>query len=411
MTAQQLVTKSALSLSALADSMRDELTGNIIPFWLSMIDIEHGGFNSYSDVGGEHISGLEKGSLLNSRILWFFSRAARELKEFKLSGACYGAAVHAFEFLKDHLLDSEHGGLYWSVDVHGQPLDTQKHIYNQAFAVYALSEWYVTSKDESILPLIDSLHQLIELHARDHTNRGYIEAFDREWNSIENTLLCDTGEAVSPKSMNTHLHILEAYSRYYDIHPVPEVKAAIVELIFLLCGDIQNDRNSFFQFFSLDWQVQSYNHSFGHDIEGSWLVWEAAEKVLMDEELKYVQKSILDMVDSVSRYGLDFDGAVFNEWVNNRFTDTMRVWWVQAEAIVGFVNAWQITRDPKYLDAAKKPWLVLSNMLIDEKNGEWHWETDRWGSVNLKRPKVSLWKCPYHNGRACLEILKRSSEE
>ncbi len=393
----------------LAEAMSTELIGNIIPFWLNQKDLR-GGFHSFSNVNNIRNENADKGALLNSRIIWFFSRSAAVLDDKQLVQQCFEAAEHGVNFLKEKLIDPINGGIYWSVDVNGQPLDTQKHIYNQAFAVYALAEWYELSKDTDALAVIENLFLLIEKHGRDSQYRGYLEAFDEQWQPIDNHLVCDTEDVVCEKSMNTHLHIMEAYSRLYDIHPSGELKMALKELVQLMCIETQNERFSFAQFFNRQWQVQSINHSYGHDIEGSWLIWDAAVKVMSDSELSSVKEVVLSMAESVLKYGVDYDGAVCNELINNCELDTTRIWWVQAEGVVGFVNAWQINQEDRFLMAASSTWRIVEGMLVDRDNGGWHQETDRWGNVRSE-PKVSFWKCPYHNGRACLEVITRGREE
>ncbi len=395
-----------VELFTMASEMELELTKNIIPFWLAQKD-ERGGFFSFADQANNRDSQAIKGCLLNSRILWFFSRSASELTDPVVATECRQAARHAFRFMKNSLMDSDFGGVYWSVDCEGVPMDTQKHIYCQAFAIYALSEWYALTHDSEALRMIEQLYSLIELHAKDAVHKGYYEAFNREWESIGNDLICDSEDVVSDKSMNTHLHILEAYSRYFDINPNPELKERIIELIGLLCNETQNHHFSFDQFFTSDWRVQSKNHSYGHDIEGSWLIWEAAEKVITGDQLAIIKDRVLAMADRVKAYGTDVDGAINHEWIDEKFIDTTRVWWVQAEAIVGFLNAWQLTGRSGYLNAAQQPWLIIRNSIVDHVHGEWHQEVDRWGRPNLSAPKVSPWKCPYHNGRACLEVMSR----
>jgi mannobiose 2-epimerase len=386
--------------------MRGDLTENIIPFWLNQID-PAGGFYAFADYKTVRDSHASKGALLNSRILWFFARAARELSGTQQATQCYLAAEHAYQFMSTYLIDPEFGGLYWSVTSDGSPLDTQKHVYNQAFAIYALSEWFAITKDEQVLETIKAIYSLIENHARDHEFGGYLEAFDRKWHSISNELVCDTENVISEKSMNTHLHIMEAYSRLYDVAPDETLKESLRELVTIMCDETQNERHSFELFFSRDWQVQSVNHSYGHDIEGAWLIWDAAAKVFSTHELDTIRATVLEMTDAVQTFGVDSDGAVCNEWVKDQFVDMTRVWWVQAESVVGFINAWEMTGEDTYLASASKPWGVIKNMFIDAEHGEWHRQTNRYGDVDVTEPKVSSWKCPYHNGRACLEIMSR----
>ena len=394
------------SLAPLAIDMEKELRNNILPFWLKQID-PGGGFIAQTDHRGVEEKNAPKGCLLNSRILWTFARAARQLDHED----CFLGAKHAYDYLIKAFEDVELGGLFWSVDGQGQPLDTSKHIYNQAFGVYALAEWYATCQEPEVLSKALELAQLIETYGADSRYGGYRESFNRCWQTLPNVLICDTEDVVSEKSMNTHLHILEAYSRLYQVHPEKWLGDRIRQLIRLLTETMQNPGASFFQFFSASWQVQSKNHSYGHDIEGSWLISAANQILQMDTEQSPTRQTVLAMAEQVLKYGRDSDGSVMNEWIEGRHINADKVWWVQAEAVVGFANAWQMSGDQRYLVAAYQAWGFTRKFLIDHDYGEWHWQTDRWGKPDENRSKLEFWKCPYHNGRACMEIMARSVSE
>lgn len=394
------------SADMFVQEMKEELNKNILPFWLKQMD-ERGGFYSLSDFSGNVDTSAPKGGLLHSRVLWTFARAARMFRGDEKGTQYYKAAQHAHNFILKQLTDDEFGGLYWMTDEAGAVTDDCKHLYNQAFGVYALAEWYDTCGEKAVLEQAIAISQKIELHARDKVNGGYMESFNRQWQRTPNQLICDTESVVSDKSMNTHLHMLEAYSRLYDVHPVEWLKESLIEMIGILTEQMLDERSSYIQFFSADWQAESKNHSYGHDIEGSWLIWEAAAKVCPEDMKFKVRKIILNMVEEVLLNGIDTNGAVLNEWKEGRYIDADKVWWAQPEGVVGFFNAYQLTGNEKYLKVVQGIWRFVQDHFVDSVNGEWHSQTDRWGTPRENAPKLEPWKCPYHNGRGCMEIIDR----
>jgi len=387
-------------------ALETEVNENILSFWLGFQDHEQGGFYCYADFDGIIDIAHPKSVLLHSRILWAFSSAYRLLGREEYAAA----AKHAYDFLTRQALDTDLGGVYWMLDHAGRVMDSQKHIYNQGFAIYALSEYHRATGDESAKQLAIHLFELIEKHAYDAEQKGYFEAYDKQWNSIANALICDTAEGViTEKSMNTHLHILEAYANLLRIWPNSLLQARVRELIEVFRDRIILPNGHFGLFFSRDWQCVSHDISYGHDIEGTWLI-DDAVRLLPDKSfVREITTLTTQMAQITLQEGLDSDGAIFNELRDHHLLDTDRVWWVQAEGMVGFFNAYLKSMNPKFHKAGLDCWNIITKQLIDKNNGEWYWKTYRDGRPYLDRAKVEPWKCPYHNGRACLELIERLS--
>lgn len=387
-----------------AEELLAELRENILPYWINkMTDHEFGGFYGRRDGHDNLEEQSPKGVILNTRILWTFSAAARLLKD----ESYLKTARRAFEYMQQYFVDRKHEGVYWMVDYRGEPLQPKKQIYAQAFAIYAFAEYFQASSDNEALTAAQHLFRLIERHSYDRHLDGYLEAFDERWKLLEDLRLSEK-DANEKKTMNTHLHILEAYTNLYRVWKDPELEEQLRNLIVIFKERILNKQGHFDLFFNERWQVQSHEVSFGHDIEGSWLLHEAAE-VLGDKELiAEIEKIAINMADISIREGLDTDGGIMNEANHHgMLTDTDKHWWPQAEALVGYVNAWQLTGDQKYLAAAARVWSFIKVHLIDKTNGEWFWRVTRDGIVNYDEDKAGPWKCPYHNGRAMIELISR----
>jgi cellobiose epimerase len=394
---------------ALRTEMERDLSQNILPYWMNkMVDEENGGFYGRRDGHDVLEKDADKGVILNTRILWTFSHAARIHVE---SGAAAIAdyrriADRAYAYLINHFVDKEFGGVYWMVDVKGKAVSTKKQIYAQAFAMYAFTEYFLLTHHKEALDKSIQLFYLIEKYSFDREFNGYFEAFDRQWNLLSDLRL-SVKDANEKKTMNTHLHVLEAYTNLYRCWKDPILRKQLRNLILVFRDKIIDPHFHFQLFFDEHWNVRSHEISFGHDIEGSWLLFEAAE-VLGDHELIDALKPVcIKMVDNTIREGMDSDGGIMNEAGHRGVNDTDKHWWPQSEAIVGLVNAWQLTGDEKYLKTASHVWGFIKNNLIDREAGEWHWRVTRAGTVMREEDKAGPWKCPYHNGRAALEILQR----
>lgn len=381
---------------------RAELEVNIVSFWKSkMIDEANGGFHGRMDGANQIISDAPKGLVLNARILWTFS-AAYGLTDRKDDR---DTAMRAYQYLKNHFVDEVHGGMYWMVDSMGRPLETKKQIYAQAFAIYALAEYYKISSDPSVLDLAMSLFQCIETQSFDQDRNGYFEAYDREWNLLDDLRLSDK-DANEAKTMNTHLHILEAYTTLYEVSKDIQVGDKLTNLITLFFDKFLRSIHQFHLFFDEDWNLKSEEISYGHDIEAAWLIHTAA-LVLNDPVL--IQKSGKEAVHVAlaTLPHFDDDGGLWYAGNDQGTYDREKHWWPQAEALVGLMNAYQISGDEKFLYQAQRCWEFINDHLIDQANGEWIWGVDKNGMPMEGEDKAGPWKCPYHNGRAMLEMIRR----
>lgn len=385
----------------MVEEIRKHLTDGIIPFWKKMRDDKNGGYYGYMDHDLQVDEGAVKGCILNSRITWFFANAYLALGDESL----LAEAKHGYDFMKKYCVDREMGGVYWSVRADGTPEDTTKHTYNQAFSIYALSSYYDASKDESALKLAKELFHIIEERCMDEI--GYKEAFDREFHEIENDKLSENG-VIADKTMNTLLHVFEAYTELYRVDGDEAVKKRLMWILDTIAEKIYNPvlhRQEVF----FDREMNSILdlHSYGHDIETAWLIRRGTD-VLGDKS--YEEKMLQIVLDLTGQtYRVAFDGRSFANECEKGVVDENRIWWVQAEALLGFLNGYQLAPEHgEYLEAARAQWIFIRDHVIDKRSGsEWFWDVDKEGRAVSDKPIVEPWKCPYHNGRMCLEVIKR----
>ncbi len=393
-------------VTTMKQEMQDVLQKNILRFWLDkMQDRERGGFYGRIDGHGQLHADAEKGAILNARILWAFSAAYRVLGDPEY----LEAAQRARQYLMEHFIDPDYGGVYWSVDCEGRPLDTKKQFYAIGFALYGLSEFVRATGDSAALDQAIALYRCIEEHALDREYNGYIEAQTRDWQPIADMRLSDL-DANYPKSQNTHLHIIEPYTNLYRVWQSAELEASLRNLIHIFTDRILNPETHHLDlFFDMDWtRGAGALESYGHDIECSWLIHEAA-LVLGDADVLKKVEPVVQMVAKASEKGLNADGSMVHEAnLDTGYVDSDLHWWVQAEAVVGFFNIWQHFGDEAALEKAKRCWQYIKDNLIDYENGEWYWSRHKDGSLNLDDDKAGFWKCPYHNSRMCLEIMERT---
>lgn len=389
--------------------MQDVLMGNILPFWLEKtIDRENGGFYGRIDGHGVLHKEAEKGAILNARILWTFSAAYRVLRKPEY----LEAATRAKDYVIAHFYDKEFGGTYWSLDYLGQPKDTKKQFYAIGFMIYGLSEYARATGDKEALDYAIRLFDTIESHSFDRENNGYIEACTREWGEIADMRLSDF-DANYPKSQNTHLHIIEPYTNLFRVWKDERLERALRNLINIFTDHILNPETHHLDlFFENDWtRGAGHLESYGHDIECSWLMHEAA-LVLGDKDVLAKVEPVVQMVAKASEKGLNADGSMIHEAnLDNGHVDDDLHWWVQAETVVGFFNIYQYFGDETALDKSERCWQYIKDNLIDRENGEWYWSRHADGTLNTDDDKAGFWKCPYHNGRMCLEIIERTEGE
>ena len=386
------------------EEVRNHLEKNIIPFWKGLRDNEFGGYYGYMGYDMVLDKRAVKGCILNSRILWFFSNAYTILKDESL----LDEATHAYRFLREAFLDKEEGGVYWSVSFDGKVEDCTKHTYNQAFAIYALSSYYEASRDPEALGLAMDLFKIVEKKCTDEV--GYLEAQSRRFSLIDNDKLSENG-VMADRTMNTLLHVLEAYTELYKVSGCPKVKVKLCEIMDLFAEKIYNPglhrQEVFFD--------KNYNsiidlHSYGHDIETAWLLDRTLDVIGEYRYQKRIAPITKDLAENI--YKVAFDGNSLANECEKGVVNNHRVWWVQAETVVGFLNAYQ--RDsskPEYLKAAVSEWEFIKKYVIDKRPGsEWISEVSKDGVPYESKPILEPWKCPYHNGRMCFEIIKRNIE-
>lgn len=392
-------------LNELKAAFEKELTGNILDFWeREVYDPVRRTFYGRITNDGDKFEDALLSAVFVTRIMWTFAAAYRRFPE----PGYRKMADEAFRILREMFWDRQNGGIYWSILPDGTPADTQKQFYAQAFFLYALSEYVIAFNDEKARELASGMFALIEKYASDKEFGGYFEATTADWKATDDQQITPRSTNVK-KSMNTHLHILEAYTHFCRIRRTHETEGRLRELIHVFLDKIIEPETSHFHlFFDADWTVRSDIDSYGHDIEGSWLLPEAAE-VLGDQDLIETVRSIaLQMAAVTANEGLGPEGGMYYEKAADHLHDQYD-WWPQAEAVVGFFNAWQHSGDEKYLDLTISSWLFIRNYIIDKKNGEWFWGV----SASLKplpNDKVNGWKAPYHNGRMCLEMMRRIEE-
>ena len=388
---------------------KNELTvelGNILNYWIDhAVDVKDGGFHGRIDNNNRVVPASPKGSVLNARILWSFS-AAYNLDPDK---RYLDIAHRAWQYITDHFIDQEYGGVYWTVDHKGNPLDTKKQVYASAFTLYALSEYYKASGVEMAREQAINLYRVLVDNSYDKTRTGYLEAFTREWQPISDLRL-SAKDANEKKSMNTHLHVLEAYTTLYTVWPDKGLAGQIEALLNnFLDHIIDTEKQHLVLFFDEYWNRRSDTVSYGHDIEATWLLLEAAEAIGNKELIEKVKECCIT-ISNATINGLDSDGGLWYEYEpSNGHLIKEKHWWVQAEAMVGFYNTWQISNEVKYLDLSLNAWNFVKNNILDKQQGEWFWAVYANGEVMASEDKVGIWKCPYHNSRACMELIKRIS--
>jgi len=390
-------------MESVIDEIEKELTHHILPFWMNLQDKEHGGM--YGEVNYELQVNprADKGGVITSRFLWTFSAAYRVTANLEY----LRVAHHMYLFLKNHFVDEQDKGLYWMVDYKGVPIDQRKHIYNQAFGIYALTEYYRVTNDEEALELAKELYRFIELKGFDEETNAYGEEFDRSWKVVPNELLSENG-IIADVTTNTHLHILEAYTNLYKVWPSEEVKSRIENIVHIFYTNIYDSNLKRLRvFFDKKWNSLLDLTSFGHDIEASWLLNEALQTIKCEKQ-EYSQM-VIEIAYHIAATAVQGDGSLINEEGTNHL-DKTRVWWVQAEAAVGFYNAFQLTNDPYFLDKSKQVWSYIKQYVIDQRpNGEWFWSVEEDGTPTI-RNIGDAWKGSYHNGRFCLELMERVSK-
>ncbi|SDE14749.1 mannobiose 2-epimerase [Pricia antarctica] len=376
---------------------------NILDYWQKNApDTEHGGFLGRIDHFGKTIPESPKGIILNTRILWAFSAASNYFADDRYKSEC----ERAYSYVMNHFKDTSQGGVFWELDYLGNPVNRRKQVYAQAFTIYALAEYYKYGGQQEVLSWAMELFQLVETHALDLNLEGYIEAFAENWDAIEDMRLSEK-DLNAPKTMNTHLHILEAYTTLYEVKSDIEVGKALENLIHLFLEKFASKNNHFKLFLSNDWKNLSSEASYGHDIEAVWLLVIAARTLKNVNLTQKTEALAVKVADIFIKEALDDDFGVFNAIdLKTGKLDADKHWWPPAEAIVGLLYVSKITKDKRYTSFAKKLWRFIDDTIIDHDKGEWFFRVNRQGVPYTDENKLGPWKCPYHNSRACMEIIK-----
>ena len=391
-------------VEGLRERVERELLGDILPFWLNYaVDHEFGGFRGQiaNDLTIDPLA--HKGLILNARILWTFAKAYQVYRD----DVYLRTARRAYEYLRRYFWDAELGGVYWMVDHLGNPVETKKRIYGQAFTVYALAEYAAACAEKDPLEQAIALHRMIEDASHDAQNGGYFETYERDWKLAGEQRLSEV-DMDEKKSMNTHLHLLEAYANLLRLWNEDELRKRLRELLRIFLDHIIDPETHHFRmFFDEVWRDRSDRHSFGHDIEGSWLICEAAEVLGDTAILVEARKAAVSMAQAVYEQAVDSDGGLFYEGRGKEIIDTDKHWWPQSEAVVGFLNAYELSGRGYFLKASQNSWEFIEKFIVDHQHGEWYWKVSRDGTPSNDKYKVDPWKCPYHNGRTCFEVMER----
>lgn len=397
----------------------DNLQNNIMPYWINKMVDPRGGFYGRRDGNDVLDENAPKGAILNGRLLWSFSAAYRTTGRQEY----LQMALRAKQYIIDHFYDKEYGGVYWSVNADGTPLDTKKQFYAIGFCIYGFSELYRASGDTEALDYAVRLYRDIEEFSHDYDNLGYLEAATRDWKPIEDMRLSDKDDNAA-KTMNTHLHIIEPYTNLYRVWPDEELRTNIIELQELFLDVMEDsDNHHLGLFFDMGWQREDHNESFGHDIEATWLLLETAQVLLevdtrMGDTVHIVQDKTLlektlqhtESIAYASFEGRNADGSMVYEKFGDGSYNANLDWWVQAEQVIGQVYLWKFHGKEDMLEKAYQTWTYIKENIVDNENGEWYWgRLAADGSINRKDDKAGFWKCPYHNSRMCMEVAAQLS--
>ena len=395
----------AADLSALATRAERELKGNILPFWLAKVrNFENGGFFGFIDADMVVRKGASRGGLLTCRILWTFSAAYRLYRD----RSYLELASWAYQDLLQHFWDAEAGGFFWAIpEQGGATKEAGKLVYLQVFGIYALTEYYRATGDADALANSIAIYRLVEARARDPVHGGYFDALDRNWLAAGQHYAL--GRA--PKTVNSHMHILEAYTNLLRVWDDPTLRVSQCELLRVLMQRFIDPRTYHsIPLMTEAWEPVGNAISYGHDIELSWLMFEAAGMLgdaMLLAEAGRLSRAIADVTLAEA---VDSDGGVISAGGPDGHTVTDKEWWSQAEAAVGFFNAYQITGDSRLFEASRRSWDYIEAKFVDRVHGDWI-EKVRLDGTPIRRPKVTLWRCPYHNGRACMELTERVHQQ
>jgi cellobiose epimerase len=390
-------------LNQLKSDVSSDLTRNLLPYWSkNMVDKVNGGFYGRIDGNDKVYPDEEKGGILNARILWTYSSAYRIFRDT----AYLRLATRAKDYIMDHFIDKEYGGAYRSVTSKGEPSDTRKQIYTQTFFIYGMAEYYRATGDKEALQTAKDIFELFEKYALDRESNGYFEVFTRDWKRSRDRLIGETSDK-DEKTMNTSLHLMEAYTNLYRVWPDKRMAERLGNMVNIFLNHIIDSKTShLICFMDRNWKRTSMVDSYGHDIEASWLLYEATS-LLGDKDLLAMVKQVSLKIADAASEGLQPDGSLaYEKDLSTGHLASERSWWPQSEAIVGYLNAFELSGNEKYLDRSVNCWNYTKNHLVDNKKGGWFSSASESGAV-IKGDKGGFWICPYHNGRMCMEVVER----
>ncbi len=388
-------------LKTIIHEMEEELA-RLMDYWMiNSYDNNNGGFLGERNYYNQIVPEAEKSLVLNARILWTFSAVFNHTNNERY----LEPANRAYNYLMDYFWDKHKGGFYWAVDYKGIVTSSRKQTYAQGFAIYGLAEYFKATKKQEALNFAIQTFNLIEEHSFDADNGGYLEALSSDWKKLEDMRLSEKDDN-TPKSMNTHLHILEPYTNLFRVWPDELLEQKITDLLHVFAHKILDKQTFHYHlFFDMDWTVRSNIVSYGHDIEGAWLMAEAAYEIDDEMLIREFEKICIKIVDATIRDGMDSDSSIYNEKKGNHL-DKDKHWWPQAETLVGIAYAQKISKNEEYLNHLINTWEYIKKYIIDTENGEWHWRIDKDGKPYTNEVKLGFWKCPYHNSRALMEVIK-----
>ena len=398
----ELTDKTKHTLCDLKNALEDELH-RIMDYWvLYAPDDKYGGFIGHVDQNNIKIQDADKGVVLNSRILWTFSAMFKRTGEKKY----LDLARRAYNYMVEYFVDRTHGGVYSTVNHKGIPVSDKKQIYCQAFAMYSFSEYYLASGDASSLKQAENIFHLLEKYSWDNEHKGYVEAFSNDWSPVTDYRLSEKDENY-PKTMNSHLHLLEAYTCFYKASGFATAKKALREMVTLFVNRIIQSNGHLELYFDMDWTPSGKYVSYGHDIEAAWLINEALGYLDTDLSFNPLQGRANLLAETFRKEAIDIDGGVLNELdLRSHGLSAEKHHWPQAEALVGLLDAYEITGREDYLQLCIGVFQYIQRYIIDPLNGEWFLRVDKQGSP-MGDEKIGYWKCPYHNARACMEVNQR----
>jgi cellobiose epimerase len=403
------------------EQIKKHLVGNILPYWEKYaIDTENEGFYGAIDKANVPDARANRSIVMTARFLWTYSAASRLFN----NAAYMKTAGFAFQSIRRHFFDTLNGGMYWLIQPDGTPAVPKKQVYGQAFALYALCEYSAALREvlkqeypsTVVMDRALALYSLLERYAKDPVNGGYIEALSEDWKPTADMQLSQS-DMNCAKSMNTNLHVIEAYTNLYRTLPVvyPEqqdlrklVGISLTELVRIMLSKIVGKNHHLGLYYDMDWKRLDTEISFGHDIEASWLIWEAANELGDEPLLEDARPVCIDMARTVLTEGFDKKAGALENIIKDGKKDTTRIWWNQAEAMNGFYNSWEISGNEDFKLAYLKEWDWILQYQADRENGDWFWAVDAAGVPDAAQPKGGNWKTCYHNGRFCMELLRRS---